>query len=353
VTIHGRGWNGLAEPDAPVSCVRSGTAMRLAAGLLAGAGVRAVLSGEAQLLARPMERVTEPLRRMGAQVHTTDGRAPITIDPAALRGIRYEPPVASAQVKSAVLLAGLRAEGTTIVIEPVPTRDHTERLLRWLDVEVLEDDGVGVRRSDVLGFVLRVPGDPSSAAALVAAAAVVPGSEVAVDDVCTNPTRTAFLDLLHEMGAVVEVTSVHDDGPEPAGRISLRAGPLRGVTVGPDRVPSLIDELPLLGAVAAFAEGDTEVRGAAELRVKESDRIAGLVANLRRLGVVAEELPDGFVVRGPSRPRGGSVDALGDHRLAMALSVAALGAEEPVSVAGMESVEDSFPGFLGTLDGLR
>jgi 3-phosphoshikimate 1-carboxyvinyltransferase len=353
VSIDGRGWDGLIEPSGAVSCVRSGTAMRLATGLLAGAGIRAVLSGDPQLVTRPMERVAEPLRRMGAHVRTTDGHAPITVEPSPLRGVRFEPPVASAQVKSAVLLAGLRAEGITTVVEPVPTRDHTERLLRWLGVEVRTEDGVGVARSDVPPFELDVPGDPSSAAALLAAAAVVPGSEVIVDDVSLNPTRTAFLDLLRAMGADVSVDPTGEAGPEPVGRVAVRAAPLGGIAVDPAGVPALIDELVLVGAVAAFAHGVTEVRGADELRVKESDRIAGLVANLRFLGVDAEELPDGFVVRGPSRPEGRPVDARGDHRLAMAFSVLALGAKAPMSVTGMSSVEDSFPGFLDALDGLR
>ena len=353
VTIEGRGWAGLRPPERPISCVRSGTAMRLAAGLLAGAGVPLTLTGEPQLLGRPMERVAAPLRAMGADVSTTDGRPPITLLPRPLHGIRYQLPVASAQVKSAVLLAGLRADGDTTVVEPTPTRDHTERLLRWVGVEVGTTDGITVRRSEIPAFELRVPGDPSSAAVLLAAAAIIPRSDIVVEDVCVNPTRMAFVELLRRMGADVSIEPTGVVGPEPAGRIRLRSHPLGAVTVGPGDVPGLIDELPLVAVLGAFADGVTEVRGAGELRVKESDRIGGLVGMLRSLGVDIAELPDGFAVRGPSLPDAGRVDGRGDHRLAMALAVVALGAPGPVSIGGMAAVDDSFPRFLGVLDSLR
>ena len=353
VTIEGRGWGGLRPPERPISCVRSGTTMRLATGLLAGAGVRTILTGEPQLLGRPMERVAAPLRLMGAEVETTDGRPPVTLHPRPLRGTCYELPVASAQVKSAVLLAGLRADGETTVIEPLPTRDHTERLLRWVGVEVGTADGLTVGRSEIPPFELRVPGDPSSAAVVLAAAAIVPASDVVVEDVCMNTTRTAFVELLRGMGAEVTVEPSGVVGPEPTGRIRVRSGPLLGAAVRPDEVPALIDELPLVAILGAFADGITEVRGASELRVKETDRIEGLVAMLRFLSVDITGLPDGFAVRGPSPPRPGRVDGRGDHRLARAWAVLALGATGPVSVGGMEAVDDSFPGFLGALDSLR
>ncbi|MDQ4005761.1 MAG: 3-phosphoshikimate 1-carboxyvinyltransferase [Actinomycetota bacterium] len=357
VRIEGRGWDGFRAPRAPVSCMRSGTTMRLMAGVLAAAGSRATLTGDPQLLARPMERVADPLRVMGARITTEDGRPPIEIEPAALRGVRYELPVASAQVKSAILLAGLRAAGETTVVERLPTRDHTERLLSWLDARISigaeVPRSISIRPSELAAFELEVPGDPSSAAPILAAAALIPGSEVVLDGVGLNPSRTAFAALLSTMGARIDLEENHTAGPEPVGRIVARHGALRAASIGADEVPALIDELPLVGVVAAFAEGVTEVRGAGELRVKESDRIRGLVENLRLLGVDAEEVRDGFVVRGPSRPRGGGADARGDHRLAMALAVLGLAAEGPVSVAGMDSVDDSFPGFLDTLDGLR
>lgn len=355
--VDGRGPAGLSPPPGPLDCRRSGTTMRLMAGVLAGTGFRATLTGDPQLLRRPMERVAEPLRRMGASVDLSEGgRPPVTVGGGRLRGIRYRLPVASAQVKSAVLLAGLEAEGTTTVLEPVPSRDHTERLLAWLGAPFeagREGDAaaLSVRAARPEGFALEVPGDLSSAAPLLAAAALVPGSDLVVVGVGLNPTRTGFLRALERMGARLE-TEIAVREPEPAGTVRLRHAPLRGIVVEAPEVPLLIDELPLLGLVGTAAEGVTEVRGAGELRVKESDRVAGLVRGLRALGAEAEELPDGFVVRGPTPLRPGSCDSLGDHRLAMAFAVAGLAASGPVRVAGMGSVADSFPGFAEVLRGL-
>jgi 3-phosphoshikimate 1-carboxyvinyltransferase len=354
VTVEGRGRDGLDPPEAPLDCGRSGTTMRLLAGVLAGRAARVTLTGDPQLLRRPMERVAEPLRRMGASVATTGGRAPLTVTGGALVGTEHRLPVASAQVKSAILLAGLRAADTTTVIEPAPTRDHTERLLDWLGLPLeREADRVSVRAGEPPPFETEVPGDPSSAAPILAAAAVIPGSDVSVEDLALNPTRTAFLDLLRRMGAAIEVVAADWPGPEPLGRVRLQHRPLEAISIGPDEVPGLIDELPLVGVLATRAEGVTVVRGAGELRVKESDRIAGLVTGLRALGAEAEELPDGFAVRGPARLHGGACDALDDHRLAMALAVAGLAASEPVVVTGMASTGDSFPGFSETLAALR
>jgi 3-phosphoshikimate 1-carboxyvinyltransferase len=274
-----------------------------------------------------------------------------------LSAIEYELPVASAQVKSAILLAGLRASGTTIVIEPLPTRDHTERLMKWLGLPIEIDPErhrVSVTGSrEPFAFEAKVPGDISSAAPLLAAAALVPGSQVTVADVGRNPTRTAFLTFLARMGAKVEIEPVGSSDPEPVGNITVRHAELRAVEIGANNVAELIDELPLVGILGALAEGTTVVRGAGELRVKESDRIAGLVAGLRELGADADELPDGFTVTGPSKLNGGAVDARGDHRLAMAFSIAALASDGPVAVDGLNSVADSFPGFLETLESLR
>ena len=356
VLIEGAGWTGLRRPERDLDCGRSGTTMRLACGLLAAAGVEATLTGDPQLLARPMERVAEPLRLMGASVETTGDRPPIRLKGGPLSGIEYELPVASAQVKSAILLAGLRAEGVTAVIEPVPSRDHTERLLSWLDVPV-EIHGatrrVSVRPAEPRGFEAHVPGDLSSAAPLMAVAAAVPGSAVTVEGVGLNPTRTAFLELLARMGAEVQLEPGEDTGPEPFGTVTVRHADLRSTEIGTEEVPGLIDELPLVGVLGALAEGTTVVRGAGELRVKESDRIAGLVRGLRAMGADAEELPDGFTVTGPTTLHAGEVDALGDHRLAMAFAVAGLCAGGPVSVDGIGSVADSFPSFVPTLESLR
>lgn len=358
VAVEGGGWDALASPAAPLDCGRSGTTMRLLAGILAGAEARVTLTGDDQLLRRPMDRIAEPLRQMGAGVETTDGHAPVSIRGGSLRGITYPLPVASAQVKSAVLLAGLRAAGETSVIESTPTRDHTERLLAWLGAPIdrkREKGGnaIGVHAATLSGFDAAAPGDLSSAAPLLAAGAIIPGSEVVVDGLGLNPTRDAFLRLLARMGAEVEIEPAEDDGPEPSGTVRAAHATLQAITVEPDEVPALIDELPLVAALATAAEGQTIVHGASELRVKESDRIRGVVSGLRAMGADAEELPDGFVVRGPLHLSEGSVNAADDHRLAMAFAVAGLRASGPVSIQGMESVADSFPGFIATLESLR
>ncbi len=356
VVILGQG--ALLPTDAPLDCRRSGTTMRLVAGLLATTAFRSVLTGDHQLLRRPMGRVAEPLQSMGARVDlAAGGRPPMSIEGGTLTGIEYRLPVASAQVKSAILLAGLRASGATTVVEAVPTRDHTERLLAWAGVSLRRVQAAGevlttVRPADPAPFEMTVPGDLSSAAPLIAAAALVPGSDLAVRGVGLNPTRAGFLRALERMGAWVEVTP-SSGGPEPCGDVRVRHGPLRGLGVDSVYVPSLIDELPLLGLIATQAEGVTEVRGASELRVKESDRVAGLVAGLRVLGADAQETEDGFVVRGPTPLLGGRCDALADHRLAMTFVVAGLVASGPVGVEGMGFVADSFPGFLEALEGLR
>jgi 3-phosphoshikimate 1-carboxyvinyltransferase len=350
------GGEGMRTPEGAVDCRRSGTTMRLACGLLAGTRLDVTLTGDAQLLRRPMERVAEPLGRMGARITTTDGLPPVRLHGGTLRGIDYELPVASAQVKSAVLLAGLRAQGTTTVVEPNPTRDHTERLLSWLGAPVEIEGGsrrVSIRAAGLEAFEASVPGDASSAAPLLAAAALVAGSSVSVGNVGLNPTRIAFVELLERMGADVDREPSKGQGPEPFGILTIRHAGLRAAEIAADEVPFLIDELPLVGVVATAAEGTTIVRGATELRVKESDRIAGLVSGLRALGAEAEELPDGFTVTGPRALRGGAVDALGDHRLAMAFAVAALIADGPVAIDGLDSISDSYPGFLAMLDSLR
>jgi 3-phosphoshikimate 1-carboxyvinyltransferase len=354
VTITGRA--DLFAPGDPLDCGRSGTTMRLLAGLLAGHQGRFILTGDDQLLRRPMERVALPLRVMGAAVETgPDGRPPLSIDGGSLTGIEYELPVASAQVKSAVLLAGLRAEGPTTVVEPVPTRDHTERLLAAAGVRLHRSKATGhvrVHPGRPEALELSVPGDPSSAAVLLAAAAVLPGSDLLLRQVGLNPTRTGFLPVLDRMGNPAVVEDVRG-GIEPAGDLRIRHRPLRGIAVTAGDVPGVIDELPLIALLGTQAEGVTEVRGAGELRVKESDRIVGLVRGLGALGATIDELPDGFVIQGPTPLHGGRCDALTDHRLAMTFTLAGLIASGPVRVDGMEFVDDSFPAFTATLRGLR
>ncbi len=357
VTVHGRGLHGFDPPREPLDCARSGTTMRLLTGVLAAQPFRSVLTGDPGLNRRPMERVAEPLRRMGADVQTADGHAPLTIQGpknsrGRLHGIVHRLQVPSAQVKSALLLAGLYADGPTTVVEPAPARDHTERLLRWQGVDLrVEGPAVTVYPPARLPpFSLRIPGDFSSAAFLLVAALLVPGSEVTVTGVGVNPTRTGLLDVLRAMGAEVRVSYDSASGPEPVGAVIARASQLSGVEISGDTVVRMIDEFPILAVAATQAHGRTVVRDAAELRVKESDRIAALVEELRRLGARIDPLPDGFVVYGPSSLHGGILDSHGDHRLAMTLAIAGLVADGAVTVQGAERIQDSFPGFVPLLE---
>ena len=350
LVVHGRGVEAWRAPERALDAGNSGSTLRMLAGALAGRPFRAVLSGDASLRRRPVERVAAPLRRMGARVSTTGGCPPLTVEGGALRGIDCELEVASAQVKTAVLLAGLQAEGATTVREPAPSRDHTERMLPLFGAAV-EREGLAATvrgRARLTAAAIEVPGDVSSAAFFVVAALVRPDSEVRLDGVLLSPGRTGFLDVLREMGAAIEVETVTTK-PEPVGTIVARSSRLRAVAVDPARVPALIDEVPALAAAAAFAEGTFFVSGAAELRVKESDRITALAEGLGRMGVRVEERPDGLAVHGGGRLRGVRVRSFGDHRIAMALAVAALGAEGPTEIEGAECVGVSFPGFFDLL----
>ena len=328
--------------------------MRLMAGVLAGHPFTSVLSGDASLSRRPMRRVIEPLGRMGARIDAPDGHPPLTIHGAALHAITHEPSVPSAQVKSAVLLAGLHATGTTTVIEPARTRDHTERALRAFGGHVLVDQA-GTRAAvaggqTLTGRNLAVPGDFSSAAFWMVAAAACPGSRVEIEDVGLNPTRTDLIGVLRRFGARVEFHQTSSDAGEPSGTIVVEGDRIGRVDIAPDEVPGLIDELPAIAALAGHG-GEVTVRGARELRVKESDRIAVLVAGFRALGIPADERDDGFVVGEAGRTATGSgqADAHGDHRMAMAFAIAALAGGSPSRILGADSVAISYPGFFETL----
>jgi 3-phosphoshikimate 1-carboxyvinyltransferase len=349
IAIEGARRDLLQPPSGPLDCGNSGTAMRLLSGVLAASPLSATLDGDDSLRARPMERVAEPLRRMGAVVDTVDGHAPVAIKGAALQGIRYETPVPSAQVKGAVLLAGIGAEGRTEVIESTATRDHTERALRALGAGVTDlPSGIGVERFDVPSFSGSVPGDVSSAAFLAAAAALT-GGETTVERVGCNPTRTAFLRVLARMGAHVEIATTGEELGEPVGalRISATHG-LQGIVIAPDDLPGIVDEVPVLAAVAAHAEGQTRFGGAAELRVKESDRLTGLRDLIRGLGGEAAIEGDALVVAGGGL-KGGTADSRGDHRMAMAAVAAAVAARGPSEIEGIEAAAVSFPGFTATM----
>jgi len=352
LTIHGAGLTGFREPAGPIDCANAGTLMRLVAGILAGQRGRFELVGDESLTTRPMERIAEPLRRMGALIDTTDGHAPLVIEGAALRPIDYELPVPSAQVKSAVLLAGLFADGKTTVVEPIPTRDHTERLLERAGAQVTRrPTSVSVDAAERLTLgALEIAGDFSSAAPFLVAAAIVPGSALTVHGVGLNPRRTGLLDVLERMGARIAVYNRRLVGGEPTGDIEMRTSELVGATVSAAEVPSLIDELPLLALAACHARGETVVRGAGELRLKESDRIEGVVDELKRIGGHIRATRDGFRVRGvPTRLRGGIVDSRGDHRLAMIGAVAGVSSQEGVELRGPDAVSVSFPGFFEVL----
>jgi 3-phosphoshikimate 1-carboxyvinyltransferase len=355
--VHGAGLRGLREPAGTIDCGNAGTLMRLLCGLLAGQVGRFELGGDESLSARPMERVAEPLRLMGASIETTDGHAPLVVEGGPLVPISYKLPVASAQVKSAVLLAALFAEGDeTTVVEPLPTRDHTERLLALAGATVKRrPTSVSVQPAERLALgEVEVPGDFSSAAPLLVAAAIVPGSAVTVHGVGLNPGRIGLLDVLERMGARVAIYNRRAIGGEPAGDVEVRASELVGTTVSPAEVPAMVDELPLFALAAGHARGESVVRGASELRVKETDRIEAVAEELRRLGGHVRETKDGFRVRGvPARLRGGIVDARGDHRLAMLGAVAGVSSREGVELRGAEAAELSFPGFFDVLEQLR
>ena len=352
LAIEGKGFEGLRPPAGVLDARNSGTTMRLMSGIAAGRPFRSVLDGDASLSRRPMRRVMEPLMRMGATIAARDGRPPLTIDGAELHGITHRPEVPSAQVKSAVLLAGLQARGETTVVEPAATRDHTERALQAFGAAVVRDGAsVTVGGGQPLhARELRVPGDISGATFWMALAGAMPGSSVRIDDVGLNPTRTTVIDILRRAGAIVEVNVESEANGEPAGSVHVTGSTPRSFSIEPEEVPAVIDEIPALAAFGALLpEGEhMRVEGAGELRVKESDRIACLARGLRALGAEVEEFPDGFYL--VARPlTGATMDACGDHRLAMAFAVAAMGAQTPSTITGASSVAVSYPGFFEEL----
>lgn len=347
--LEGEGRAGLHRSVEPLDCGNSGTSMRLLTGLLAAAPFASTLIGDASLSSRPMERVAEPLRRMGADIRTEDGHAPIAIRGGGLVGRRHELALATAQVKGAILLAGLDADAETTVVEPAATRDHTERALEALGAPIrIDGRAITVSRFQQEGFEATCPGDPSSAAFLVAAAALT-GSALRIEGVGVNPTRLRFLDVMRRMGVATRIAIDHEELGEPVGTIEVQETvDLRAVRIEPDELPLVIDEVPVLAALAAHATADSWFCGAGELRLKETDRLSALVDSLGELGGVAAVEGDDLVLAGGGL-RGGRARSFGDHRLAMALTVAGLAAEGPTVVEGIESAEVSFPGFVETL----
>ncbi|MGH7406077.1 MAG: 3-phosphoshikimate 1-carboxyvinyltransferase, partial [Candidatus Methylomirabilales bacterium] len=354
--IYGKGLRGLREAADTLNCGNSGTTIRLLAGVLAGQPFLSLLTGDASLRRRPMDRIIHPLTQMGAEIW---GRARDTLPPLAVRGgslhgVTYRCPVPSAQVKSAILLAGLFAEGPTTVIEPAASRDHTERMLTAYGqrVERSEQEVTLIPAGTLQATPISVPGDFSSTAFLLVAGLILPDSDLTIEGVGVNPTRTGLLDVLQAMGAKVQVFPVDEETGEPRAHLRVRASRLQGVSIGGDLIPRLIDEIPVLAVAAACAEGKTVIRDAAELRVKESDRIRTIAAELSRMGVRTEELPDGLIIHGGRRLQGARCEGHGDHRVAMALTVAGLQAEGQTIVRDTACIRTSFPGFVETLEHL-
>jgi len=358
--VLGRGVGGLAAPAGPLDFGNSGTGVRLMMGVIAGNDMSARMVGDASLSRRPMGRVLDPLVRMGAEVVEGAHTLPLTLrGTGELLPIDYELPVASAQIKSAILLAGLHAAGQTSVLEPQPTRDHTERMLRYFGARVTLGQRQGKRlvtvsgNAELEGRSVEVPGDPSSAAFLVAAALMVPGSEILIEGVLVNPTRTGFYTTLREMGADLAFHNEREQGGEPVADISVRHGELKGVRVPPDRAPSMIDEYPILACLAAYAKGETHMAGLAELKVKESDRLGATLAGLKANGIRAGSQGDSLSVEGGGGvPGGGTVETHLDHRIAMAFLTLGLAAERPVTVDDTGMIATSFPEFRGLMQGL-
>jgi 3-phosphoshikimate 1-carboxyvinyltransferase len=353
--IAGRGLRGLSEPEDVIDAGNSGTTMRIGAGILAAQPFLSIVTGDRYLRRRPMKRIVEPLSRMGASISGRKGDSlpPLCIRGGKLAGMRYEMPVASAQVKSAILLAGLYASGETSVVEPLPSRDHTERMLTSMGVKVdRRGNEVAVRTAvRLLPLSIDVPADISSAAFFVVLAACVPGAELRLTGVGVNPLRTGVLTVLRRMGADILLTSLREEGGEPVADILVHGADLHGTEVSPPEIPALIDEVPVLCVAAALARGRTVIRGAGELRFKESDRIGAMAAALSSMGVFCEELPDGIRIEGPAEIHPGiRCDSLGDHRIAMSLEVLSAATGVPVDVTDTECIDTSFPGFRRLLE---
>ncbi|GJL81914.1 MAG: 3-phosphoshikimate 1-carboxyvinyltransferase [marine bacterium B5-7] len=348
MTIAGVGMHGLSAPPAPLDFGNSGTAMRLMCGLLAAQSFASELSGDESLLARPMERVARPLREMGANIETSAGKPPILIQPASdgLLASVHHLEVASAQVKSALLLAGLYARGETRVIEPAITRDHTERMLRAFGIQVHGGEDWASVSGDqkLIGTDVEVPGDLSSASFFLVGAAISPDTELTISDVGVNPTRTGIIRILEAMGATIDESNPRDIAGEPVADLTVHGAQLTGIDIPPSWVPLAIDEFPAVCIAAAAASGTTVIRGAAELRVKESDRIAAMTAGLRNLNIHVDEFDDGIAVTG-GMMSGGQIDSFGDHRIAMAFAIAGIIASDTIRIANCRNVATSFPGF--------
>jgi 3-phosphoshikimate 1-carboxyvinyltransferase len=353
--VHGKGLMGLREPEGIIDCGNSGTTMRLLSGILAGQPFTATLTGDESLRRRPMQRIIRPLTEMGAVIKAKPGGyPPLQITGGNLMPIRYRSPVASAQVKSAILLAGLYCDGVTSVIEPEKSRDHTERMLGSAGIDMrMKGLEIAVRgRAEPRPLEMTIPGDFSSAAFFIVAATIVPDSEIVIRHTGINPTRTGLVDIMRQMGAHIDFTNMTEVSGEPVADIYVKHSKLRGIEIGSNTIVRTIDEFPVLCVAASLAEGTTRITGASELRVKESDRIATITTELRRMGVKVEELEDGIVIEGYKRLRASTIHSHGDHRVAMAMAVAGLIADGITIIEDTECVNTSFPGFAEVLKNL-
>ena len=346
----------FADPKQPLDCGNSGTSTRLLLGLLAGQGVNATFIGDESLSSRPMNRILDPLSQMGLKSKSNNGKLPITIYKSDLTGIEYDSPVASAQVKSAVLLAGFGASGETSVTEPILSRDHTEKMLKGLGGDISTHGlttTISPLTSPLLSFDLTVPGDPSTAAFFAAASSIVPNSEIILNRVLRNPTRIGFYGALQKMGAGMDCQEQWEDAGETIGNLKVFQQPLNAITITKDDVPGLVDELPIIAILATQAKGKTEVRGAEELRVKECDRIHAIYKNLKIIGAKIEELEDGFIIHGPTQLKGGEIETFHDHRIAMAFTIAGLVSDGDIILDYPECASISYPEFYDELERLN
>ncbi|TCQ03460.1 3-phosphoshikimate 1-carboxyvinyltransferase [Serpentinicella alkaliphila] len=352
IEVEGKGLYGLSEPEDILDAGNSGTTMRLMTGILAGQSFLSIITGDDSLRKRPMERIALPLRKMGASINGRKGGklAPVVIEGKNLEGIEYILPVSSAQIKSAVLLAGLYADGETTVEEDVQSRDHTEKMLEFFGAKITKDNNrVTVSPSVLKAQNITVPGDISSAAFFMAAAAAIPGSYLIIEGVGINQTRSGIIDVLTEMGAKIQVENIKHSGGEEIGDIHIEGVNLKGVNISKAIIPRLIDEIPVLAVIAAKAEGITRITGAEELKVKETNRISTMVSEMKKVGIEVNELPDGMEIIGGSKINGGTVESHGDHRVAMAMAICGLLADEPIKILGNECIDISFPDFENIL----
>lgn len=355
VTVYGKGMHGLSQPDYILDCGNSGTTTRLLCGILAAQKFSSSITGDSSIQKRPMKRIIDPLSRMGAVIKAKDGNyCPLEISPGSLKGISYHTPVASAQLKSALLLAGLYADGPTTVIEPELSRDHTERMLSAFGAEVLQDGKcvTVMPCANLKAQHIDVPGDISSAAFFIVAALILPGSHLTIKDVGINPTRAGIIDVLMQMGGRITLSNKRLVCGEPVCDITVESSPLHGVTVSGSIIPRLIDEIPILAVAAAFATGTTIIKDAAELKVKESNRIDALYNELTKMGAQVTKLEDGLIIEGGSLLHGAEVDSYGDHRIAMALAIAALKCSSDTFITNPSCINISFPDFFQLLDSL-